>query len=536
MSGGSATPGMAAIASGHEDAIGSGAVEGGNSAAARRLSAAVTRADDAVWLRDWALKEILLRSVRGVFASGATALMFLLNASMTALYTPYNWTLGLLATVAFVLYTWEMASLLPVACGWRERKMFHPTRHSARVLVECQGRTIALNAPAAARSSFVTAVTLLSPVLFVWGIIEYKTTVNVNYMTDFCLVWSLVFELYFSLALLFRFVNRRFLRTPEQVEQAKRSAGLVVTGKPRGTLRVLTLNANACVGADRRFDVQRVASIIVKSGAQVVALQDLERCTRIGRSGEALPLQRSQVDSLAKLAEVTGMTVEFCPKTAVFGGQFGNAILSRLPIVHAARVHFASWKTHSSNRDDGPMPQCAVAVSVRPKNFRHDVWVISASLGADASGVEQLNEMGELVNFARSLSVFDDAASQANPDAVEVDVGVSQGLLGSRTQALPSNVIVCGDLRSPDSSPAMSFANVAGLSDVGDLRGGVPTGAWGVRKATFPADKPRQNADRVLVRRHAPSVTPTRVEVADSDASNHLPVVVDFVDATHSPM
>ncbi len=44
------------------------------------------------------------------------------------------------------------------------------------------------------------------------------------------------------------------------------------------------------------------------------------------------------------------------------------------------------------------MPQCALAVKLRPTTFTRDVWVVCTEFGRDASGQEQLQEMQELVS------------------------------------------------------------------------------------------------------------------------------------------
>mmetsp|Transcript_5303 Transcript_5303/g.19034 ORF Transcript_5303/g.19034 Transcript_5303/m.19034 type:complete len:553 (-) Transcript_5303:52-1710(-) len=507
-------------------------------AAARRLSAAVTVGEDSVGLRNWGLRELWLRVVRNAAAALMLGIIFALLAAHTTLYEGYNTLAAVVALVAAALYTWEAVAVAPFVLGWREVRRTLPTSHNKRVLVQCEGRSMAVNAPAVARGAFMSCVWWGAPVLLLVGALQFASDVNMNYLNDFCLFFSLLGAVLGWLYRCGRALERKVLRTREQRQHAEAARGIVSEAhKPRGVFRVMTLNVNSCVGADGAFDVQRVADVIVRSGAHVVALQDLERCARIGRAGEPLPVHRSQTDALAQLAEITGMHAEFCPKTAAFGGQFGNAVLSRLPVSNTTRLHFSSWRTHSSNADGGPMPQCAVAVALRPPKFNHDVWIVSASLGADRSGVEQLNEMGELVNFVRSLTAFDEPAGSGNPDAVEVDVGVRAGLLGRDTQVLPSNVVLCGDLQSPDAAPAMQLAEVVGLRDVADLRGGAPKGTWGLAKATYPADKPRVNADRVLVRGYKASVGMVQVEVLDGcDASTHLPVVVDFVDKSKSPM
>jgi endonuclease/exonuclease/phosphatase family metal-dependent hydrolase len=88
------------------------------------------------------------------------------------------------------------------------------------------------------------------------------------------------------------------------------------------TLRVMTYNVHACVGGDRRLDVERIAAVIAREEPDVVALQELD----VNRS-------RSQrVDQAAAIAELLGMNHHFNQAFSVQDEQYGDAILSALPM------------------------------------------------------------------------------------------------------------------------------------------------------------------------------------------------------------
>lgn len=88
-------------------------------------------------------------------------------------------------------------------------------------------------------------------------------------------------------------------------------------------LRVLTYNIHHGEGTDGVFDYQRLADIISSVEPDLVALQEVDVAT--GRS--------SGVDQPARLAELTGLHAAFVSMKPYDGGRYGEAILSRVPIL-----------------------------------------------------------------------------------------------------------------------------------------------------------------------------------------------------------
>ncbi len=87
-------------------------------------------------------------------------------------------------------------------------------------------------------------------------------------------------------------------------------------------LRVLCYNIHHAAGVDRKLDVPRIARVIQSVKPDLVALQEVDN--KAGRSG--------RVDQAAELARLTKMHHAFGANIPLQGGQYGNAILSRLPI------------------------------------------------------------------------------------------------------------------------------------------------------------------------------------------------------------
>lgn len=101
-------------------------------------------------------------------------------------------------------------------------------------------------------------------------------------------------------------------------------------GRPtKGVIRVATYNIHAAVGLDRRRDLKRIAAVIEEIDADVVALQEVESRASRGSSDQAMRL-----GAMLEMACVEG------PMLLEGAGWYGNAILSRLPIVHEQRWRF----------------------------------------------------------------------------------------------------------------------------------------------------------------------------------------------------
>jgi endonuclease/exonuclease/phosphatase family metal-dependent hydrolase len=88
------------------------------------------------------------------------------------------------------------------------------------------------------------------------------------------------------------------------------------------TLTVATFNIHHGEGPDGRIDLQRTAEAIARTGADVIALQELDRGLK--RSAE--------VDQPSELAKLTGLFVEFFPTVERDGGEYGIALAARKPI------------------------------------------------------------------------------------------------------------------------------------------------------------------------------------------------------------
>lgn len=95
----------------------------------------------------------------------------------------------------------------------------------------------------------------------------------------------------------------------------------------------MTLNIHHGKGIDGRTSLQRIANEMERSGADVIALQEVDRF--LPRSGFC--------DQPNWLAHHLGMNVCFSPSVDLGLLQYGNAILSRYPIIAIHVQYLRGW-------------------------------------------------------------------------------------------------------------------------------------------------------------------------------------------------
>ena len=242
------------------------------------------------------------------------------------------------------------------------------------------------------------------------------------------------------------------------------------------TLRIMTWNIHHAQGLDRKVDVDRIASVILREKPDVVALQEVDR--GVERSGK--------IDIITNLADLTDMTYAFGRTIGYQGGDYGNAFLTRFPILEERNLLFKM---------------------IQPGEQRGMLQLV-------------LDFRGEEIVVANTHleSRADDSARTAAAEDLET------ALTSYKTRP----VVVCGDFNdTPTSRVAILLkSNFKDSWETAGLGDGF----------TFPADGAKKRIDYMFVldKSRPDSVSsavhlrPKSARVLQSGASDHLPLLIDF--------
>jgi endonuclease/exonuclease/phosphatase family metal-dependent hydrolase len=252
--------------------------------------------------------------------------------------------------------------------------------------------------------------------------------------------------------------------------------------QPPIPVRLVTFNTHHGVGDDGRHDLPRLAKVLAAADADVVCLQEVDRHFG-GRSED--------VDQALLLSRALDLQLAWGPAIDEPRGdaktmrrQYGNAVLSRLPIL-VSDVHPLPG--------DGE-PRSALRTMVELDGGA--LWITTTHLST-RSGTER--------------------AAQA------------ETIAGLHTQTMETGVLV-GDFNTEPDAPELAvlrerFRDAWELAGERDDRAG-----WRFWQhdegLTHPARRPHRRIDQVWV---SEGVAVTRAHVLDAaGASDHLPLVVDL--------
>lgn len=231
-----------------------------------------------------------------------------------------------------------------------------------------------------------------------------------------------------------------------------------------------------------RSQLRRIAQLIQRLGADIVALQEIDENSRWAGS----------FDHLAYLRDHTGLPhavhgVNNRRNHALFHFNYGNAILSRFPISHHENIPFG----RSIIGEKG-----ALFAEVDTPAGRLPVVNIHMHHGSRASRLKQAVRLMEFIGQQRRHR-------------------------GTDWQASP---IVCGDLNNPAHAPDAT-AMLLGYFEQFENYQLLPKAAPGAAQHTYPSLWPRRALDYIYLPGRCTHVD---VTVVRSYLSDHRPVLVDF--------
>lgn len=244
--------------------------------------------------------------------------------------------------------------------------------------------------------------------------------------------------------------------------QSPELSGRLAPQRPAAPLRIMTFNIHHGEGIDGRLDLARIAKVITDAKADIVGLQEVDR-----------GVERTQRrDILKELADLTGMRFAFGKNIDLQGGDYGNALLTRFPIVSEGNRHLELV---------GGGEQRGVLQTVLDVDGRR-VLVLTTHFDHRRDSAQR----------PRSAEEMRDMAAQWGDGPL----------------------VLLGDFNDvPGSQAYETLTNVA-------------TDAWRVAGKdegyTIPVETPTRRIDWILLR----GLDATEGQVIRTDASDHLPVVV----------
>ncbi|MCX8107172.1 MAG: endonuclease/exonuclease/phosphatase family protein [Verrucomicrobiae bacterium] len=242
----------------------------------------------------------------------------------------------------------------------------------------------------------------------------------------------------------------------------------VSAAKPPIVLRVMTYNIHHGEGTDGRVDLGKIADVIKAQKVDIVGLQEVDK--GVARSG--------RLDFPAQLASLTKMTCVFSNNFNYQGGEYGNAILSRHPVLFWTNTHL---KMLRSGEQRGLLQ---AVIDVEGRRFVFMVTHIDYRR-QDEERIMNVDEFKQIAKLYHRLPL-----------------------------------IICGDFNdTPGSRTYNGMAHE--FTDVWTVAGTGPG-------FTFPSQNPSKRIDYVWIRKEPDCLFPLRAWTVNTTASDHLPVVAEI--------
>jgi len=239
-------------------------------------------------------------------------------------------------------------------------------------------------------------------------------------------------------------------------------------------LKVLTYNIHHGEGADGNVDIDRIAKVILESKADLVALQEVDRGVE----------RTKKIDTMTMLADLTGMTYTFGKNLDYQGGDHGNGVLVRYPILEEKNLLLRSIQ---SSEQRGLLQ---LVIEIKGQ----EIVFMNTHLDDKLDGAERMASVQEMMTATQ--------------------------------QYANRPVILCGDFN--DIPTSATIGKIEEAFDDSWARIGKGEGS------TYPASKPAKRLDYIFTKKNnldsitSLSLTPVSARVIAGGASDHLPLLVEF--------
>jgi endonuclease/exonuclease/phosphatase family metal-dependent hydrolase len=162
-------------------------------------------------------------------------------------------------------------------------------------------------------------------------------------------------------------------------------------------ITVMSFNIQHGLGMDHKIDIRRIANVILKIGTQLVGMQEVDKFTLRN------PIDQTKV--ITKLTETEGV---FGKAIDDFGGEYGNAILSKAKILDTRHLIFKTITDPTAERR-------SVIATLVTLEKETKMWFASTHLDFRKNEA-LLQQCLELLEFLRNLQ-------KETPDTPMVLVG-----------------------------------------------------------------------------------------------------------------